>query len=100
MPTYSLISFSQILGGALAEIFPFDAQDHTLHLERQPIGMTIRSAAAVVQPPQAVLLVALEELVARLSGNAELPAHHRHFLVLQQPGYKSNTLKSIGLHFL
>ena len=79
------------LGRPPARMVALDAQDRSLHLVRQSVGMTIGPAAAIVQSLQTAVAIAIEDLVSGDPGDTKLPAHDRHLLTLQQPGYKSNT---------
>ena len=51
-------------GCAPGRMFPFDAQDRPFDLEGQLVGVTVRSAAAIVEGVEATFLIALENLVA------------------------------------
>src|SRR6202046_1964469 len=52
-------------------------QDKILDLKGKPVGVAERTPAAVRQPLNAALLVAVENLVARLARNPKLPAKFR-----------------------
>jgi hypothetical protein len=54
----------------------------------RPIG----PARPIREPVQADLVIAREDLVAGLTGDAELTARHRHLLPVQQPGNELYTL--------
>src|SRR5260370_19341445 len=55
------------------------------------MGIADRPPGAIAQGLQPVLLVAIENLVAGLARYAEIPAHVRHGLALQQAGNKAKT---------
>jgi hypothetical protein len=55
-------------------------QDIVLHLKRKVIGVTKGPPASVGESLNAGFLIAIEDLVASLAGNAELPAKFRHRL--------------------
>src|SRR6202158_357109 len=61
-----------------AGVLALHVQDIVLHLKGQLMGIAIRTSASVRQPLNSALLVAIEDLVAGLAGNAELPAEFRH----------------------
>ena len=73
------------LGRAPARLVLLEAHDLGLDLERQLVGLAVGSAGAVGEALQADLVVAREDLVASLAGDAKLTAHHRHLLPIQQP---------------
>ena len=73
------------LGRAPARLVLFEAHDLRLDLDGQLVGMAVGPARAVGQPVQANRVVAGEDLVAGLAGDAELAAHHCHLLPVQQP---------------
>jgi hypothetical protein len=77
------------LRGAPGRVFPLDPEDGAFDLERQLVGVPIRSAAAVIEGVKTAFLVAVEDLVAGDPRNAELTAHRSHLLALEQPSYKS-----------
>src|SRR5689334_16727119 len=52
----------------------------------------MRSMAAIAEGLHAAVLVAVEDLVARFARNAELGAHRRHLLALEQAGDKPESL--------
>lgn len=64
----------------------------TLDLARQLVGVAHGAAGAVGQCHGAILLVALEQLVAGLPGDAELPADTGHRLALEQAGDEAQAL--------
>ena len=53
-------------------------QDVVLHLERKLVGVTIGTTAAIGESLHPALLIAIEDLVAGLARNSELPAQIRH----------------------
>ena len=52
------------LGGTPAGIFALELQDCALDLERQLIGVAVRSAAAVLQSVKVTILVSVEYFIA------------------------------------
>ena len=70
---------------APARLILLQAHDPRLDLEGQLIGVAVGPARAVGEPCEANLVVAREDLVAGLAGDAELTAQHRHLLPVQQP---------------
>src|ERR1700739_2938104 len=63
-----------------AGVLPLDVQNVVLYLERKLVGIAIRTPASVREPLNTAFLVTIEDLVARLTGNAKLPAKFRHRL--------------------
>ncbi|MGB7849146.1 MAG: hypothetical protein WBL63_26270 [Candidatus Acidiferrum sp.] len=61
-------------------VLTLDVQDVVLDLERKLVGIAIRTPASVGEPRNAAFLVTIEDPVARLTGNAKLPAKFRHRL--------------------
>ena len=72
----ALANLSCTPGGVLA----LDVQDVVLDLERQLVRIVMGAPASVRQPLYPTLLVAIENLVARLAGDPKLPAQIRHLL--------------------
>jgi hypothetical protein len=77
---------------APARLVLLEAHDLRLDLERQLVGVPIGPARAIREPVQADLVVAREDLVAGLTGDAELGARHRHLLPVQQSSNELQTL--------
>ena len=63
-----------------AGVLTLDVQDVVLYLEWKLVGIAIRAPASVGEPLNAAFLVAIEDLVAGLTGNTKLPAKFRHGL--------------------
>ena len=63
-----------------------EADDQLLHLTRQLVGIAHRPARAVGKRIEPLVLVAVEDLVAGLAGNAELAAHLAHAFALEKTG--------------
>jgi len=61
-------------GCAPARLLMLETHDLRFNLERQLVGMAVWPARAVVQAVQADVIVASKDLVAGLTGDAELPA--------------------------
>jgi hypothetical protein len=68
------------LAGAPAGVFTLHVQDKVLHLERKLVGIAIGTAASVRQSLNSAFLVAIEDLVAGLAGDSELPTEFGHWL--------------------
>jgi len=62
-----------------------------LYLERQLIGMPIRTSGPILQPSEAVILVAIVDLIARFAGDPKLPSQDSHLLAIEQAGHKSES---------
>ena len=67
----------------------FEIDDQPLDLIGQLVGVAHRPAPAIGARVEPVLPVAVEDLVAGLAGNAEIPAHLAHAFALQKPGDKA-----------
>src|SRR6266567_235800 len=80
------------LASAPMRLLPLQGDDETLDLGRQRVGIAHRTARAVRQRFNPAILVALEDLVARLSRYAELAANLRHRLAIEQPDDKPHAL--------
>jgi len=63
--------------------------DHRLDRSGQLVGIADGPSRSIRQSLQAVVLIAIEDLVAGLARDAELPAHIAHAFALKQPGDKS-----------
>src|SRR5215471_6536584 len=70
----------------------FELDNQGLDLSRQLVGIAYRAFGAVAQRLEPVLLVTVKDLVAGLARNAELPAHIRHRLPVQETSDKAQTL--------
>jgi len=71
------------LGAPQPGILALEADDDRLQLGRQAVRLAEGPAAAVSQSLEAAICVAVEDLVARLAGDAELGAQRRHLLALE-----------------
>src|SRR5215472_17386481 len=80
------------LPGAPVGLVLLGPDDRGLNLARQLIGIADRPPGAVRQSLEPVLLVAPEDLVSGLPGDAELPAHLAHRLAFQEPGHETQAL--------
>jgi len=69
-----------------------DAEDRSLDLAGQAIGLPVGSPAMVIQAVKAAVLVAVEGLVAGNSADAELPAKRRHLLAFEELGDETKSL--------
>src|SRR5713101_88042 len=63
-----------------AGVFALYVQDKVLHLKGKLMSIPIGAPAPVGQPLNPTFLVAIEDLVAGLTGDPELPAKFRHRL--------------------
>src|ERR1700730_12335436 len=61
-------------------VFTLHIQDIVLHLKGKLVGIPIGTSAPVREPLNAAFLVAIEDLIAGLAGDRELPAELRHQL--------------------
>src|SRR5688572_25025225 len=73
-------------------LLPLQTEDHGFHLIGKLIGIAHRPARPVRQCLDAVLAVAIENLVAGLARDAELPAQLAHALAVQQTADETHTL--------
>jgi len=73
-------------------IFLFELDDALLDLEREAIGIPRGPSGAIVQPLQAAVFIARENLVAGFSGDIELATQGRHLLPIQQSGHETHSL--------
>ena len=74
-PSSRRTSSSRILRAPQCGFSLLRPDDQALDLLRQLVGVAHRPPGAVAQRLEPVLLVAIEDLVAGLAGDAELPAH-------------------------
>lgn len=72
----ALANFSRTPSGVLT----LHVQDVVLDLERQLVRVVMGTPTSVGQPLYAAFLIAIEDLVAGLAGDTELPAKFRHRL--------------------
>src|SRR5215472_3076772 len=75
-----------------ARVLALDVEDVVLDLKGELMGISIRTSAPVGQPLNSALLVALEDLVAGLTRDAELSAQLGHRRASQAPTYKLKPL--------
>src|SRR5947207_7669183 len=61
-------------------VLMLDVQNVVLHLKGKLVGVAIGTSAPVGETVNAAFLVAIEDLVASLAGDPELPAQFRHEL--------------------
>src|SRR5246127_5510321 len=73
-------------------LLSLELDNQGLDLSRQLVGIAYRAFGAVTQRLKPVLLVTVKDLVTGLARNAELPAHIRHRLPVQQTSDKAQTL--------
>jgi hypothetical protein len=70
----------------------FEINNQALDLPRQLVGIAHRSARAVGRRLQSMFLIPIEDLIAGLARDAELPAQMAHLLALQQAGHETQAL--------
>jgi hypothetical protein len=70
-------------------LLALEPHDQALDRRRQLVGVANRPPRAVGQGFEPMLLIAIENLVAGLAGNAELPADISHRLPVQQAADKA-----------
>src|SRR5215216_1134410 len=87
-----LAQFLADLRRAPPGILPLQPNDRRFDRCRQPIGLAIRALAAIGQRLESTILVAVENLVARLPRDPERSAQGRHLLALEQAGDKPEPL--------
>ena len=80
------------LARAPMRLLALTADNQALHLRRQLIGIAYRSPTAVAQRFETTLLVPIEDLVAGLAGDPELPAKAAQCLAIEQLGDKPQAL--------
>ncbi len=80
------------LADAPVRLLALQPDDQGLELWRKLVGIAYRPPGAVAQRLNPVLLVAIENLVAGLAGDAELPADLGHGFPIQKPGDKAQPL--------
>ncbi len=69
--------------------FFLQADDHTLDGIGKLVGVTDRPSRAVRKSLHALIPIAIEKLIARLAGDAELPAEVCHGLAFKEAGDKA-----------
>src|ERR1700688_2249299 len=80
------------LAGAPMGLVTLQADDRGYKLLRQLVAIAHRPPRSVAQGFQAMLLVALEDLVPRLAGDAELAAQKAHLLAFQAASHETQAL--------
>jgi hypothetical protein len=75
--------------GAPVGLLAFAGNHQPLDLLWQLIGVSDRTSGTVTQGNRAVLLVAIENLIASLPGDPEFSAQLGHRLAFQKPGNKT-----------
>jgi hypothetical protein len=68
------------LAGTPAGMLALHVKNEILHLKRELLCVAVRTPASVCKPLNAAFLVTIDDLVAGLAGDAELPAQFRHRL--------------------
>ena len=79
------------LPGAPVRLVLFQAHDHALNRLGQLVCIAHRPARAVGQRLEPLILVAVVNLIAGLSRDAELPAEIAHALAIEKPNHKTKT---------
>src|ERR1700721_1290591 len=74
-----------------AGMFVLHIQNVILHLKGKLVSVAIGTPASVGQPLHPAFLITIEDLVAGLARNAELPAQIRHRLASQSPSHELNS---------
>jgi hypothetical protein len=77
---------------APAGAFLLEPHDQRLDLDRQLVGVAVGAPATIGQPVQATVLVAIEDLVARLPGDIEFATQRGHLLPGEEPGHEPKAL--------
>src|ERR1700730_18031521 len=77
-----------------AGVLVLHVQDVVLHVEGKLVGVAIGASAPVRQPFDPAFLVATEDLIAGLAGDAQLPAELGHRLPRPAAGEKTPTFIS------
>src|SRR5215469_14552769 len=81
--------------GAPAGVLALHVQDKIFHLKGKLVGVAIGATTAVGQALHTAVLIAVEDLVAGLAGDAKFPAKFSHRLAGKPPRHK---LKSLSHH--
>jgi len=77
------------LACAPVRLLALEPDDQGLELLGQLIGVTDRPPGAIGQGFEPVFFVSIEDFAAGFAGDAEIPAHVRHRLTVQQAGDKA-----------
>src|SRR6267142_6896646 len=77
------------LACAPVRLLSLQPDNQSLDRLRQLVGVAHRPARPIAQRLQPVLLVTIENLVAGLTGYAEIPADVGHSFAIQQAGHKA-----------
>jgi hypothetical protein len=88
-PSSLLTSSSRILCAPPVRLLALEPDDQAFDLLWELVGIAHRPAGPIAQGGQPALLVTIENLVAGLAGDAELPAHLGHGLPVQQTANKA-----------
>src|SRR3954453_16851189 len=78
--------------GAPMRLVALGVDDEALDLLRELVGIAHRSPRSIGEGFEPMLLVAVEDLVASFTRDAELAADVRHRLPVQHTGYKAQAL--------
>src|ERR1700724_1388517 len=74
-----------------AGMFVLHIQNVILHLKGKLVSVALGTPASVGQPMHPAFLITIEDLVAGLTRNAELPAQIPHRLASQSPSHELNS---------
>src|ERR1700724_4738033 len=80
------------LAGTPTRVFALHVENEILHLKRKLMRVAVGASASVGQPLHPTLLVAIEDLVAGLTGDAKLPAKICHRLPRQPASHQLRPL--------
>src|SRR4051812_9371174 len=78
--------------GAPMRLVALGVDDEAFELLRKLIGIAHRSTRSISEGFEPMLPIAVEDLVAGFTGDAELSADVRHRLPIQHTGYKAQAL--------
>ena len=70
-------------------LLPLELNDQLLDLKGEPVRLSIGPSTAIGQALEPAILIALEDLVAGLARDIELPAQRCHLLAIEQTRHKS-----------
>src|SRR6266699_1729548 len=91
-PSSRRTSSSRILRAPQCGFLGLELGDQRLELLRELIGVAHGPPGAIAERLKPVLLVAIENLIAGLTGYPELPAHIGHGFPIQKPGDETKAL--------
>src|SRR5882724_13352203 len=77
-------------------VFLLQPQDQVLNLKGQSVSLSVRTSRAIRQSFQSAIPIPIEDFMACLAGDIELPAQRRHLLACLQPRHKSESFVHFG----